>query len=79
MGWAELRAVCFLRFEECFFFKHGYNDNNTGKKPERFHNAHDDKGIGPDCVKQQAGISGICDKPFDTLSVKQIIRQLLAA
>ena len=28
---------------------------------------------------QQAGISGICDKPFDTLSVKQMIRQLLAA
>lgn len=28
---------------------------------------------------QQAGVSGICDKPFDTISVKQIIRQLLAA
>ena len=28
---------------------------------------------------QQAGISGICDKPFDTISVKQMIRQLLAA
>jgi len=27
---------------------------------------------------QQAGISGICDKPFDTVSVKQMIRQLLA-
>ncbi len=28
---------------------------------------------------QQAGVSGICDKPFDTLSVRKIIRQLLAA
>jgi two-component system chemotaxis response regulator CheY len=28
---------------------------------------------------QQAGVSGICDKPFDTLSVKKLIRQLLAA
>ncbi len=28
---------------------------------------------------QQAGVSGICDKPFDTVSVKQMIRQLLAA
>ena len=28
---------------------------------------------------QQAGVSGICDKPFDTLSVKRMIRQLLAA
>ena len=28
---------------------------------------------------QQAGVSGICDKPFDNISVKQIIRQLLAA
>jgi len=28
---------------------------------------------------QQAGVSGICDKPFDTISVKQMIRQLLAA
>jgi two-component system chemotaxis response regulator CheY len=28
---------------------------------------------------QQAGVSGICDKPFDTLSVKKMIRQLLAA
>ena len=28
---------------------------------------------------QQAGVSGICDKPFDTISVKQISRQLLAA
>lgn len=28
---------------------------------------------------QQAGISGICDKPFDVLSVKHMIRQLLAA
>jgi two-component system chemotaxis response regulator CheY len=27
---------------------------------------------------QQAGVSGICDKPFDALSVKQIIRRLLA-
>ena len=27
---------------------------------------------------QQAGVSGICDKPFDTVSVKRIIRQLLA-
>ena len=28
---------------------------------------------------QQAGVSGICDKPFDTPSVKRMIRQLLAA
>ncbi len=28
---------------------------------------------------QQAGVSGICDKPFDTVSVKRMIRQLLAA
>lgn len=28
---------------------------------------------------QQAGVSGICDKPFDAISVKQMIRQLLAA
>jgi two-component system chemotaxis response regulator CheY len=28
---------------------------------------------------QQAGVSGICDKPFDTLSVKQLICRLLAA
>lgn len=28
---------------------------------------------------QQAGVSGICDKPFDTISVKNMIRQLLAA
>jgi two-component system chemotaxis response regulator CheY len=28
---------------------------------------------------QQAGVSGICDKPFDTLCVKQMIRQLLVA
>jgi len=28
---------------------------------------------------QQAGISGICDKPFDVVSVRQMIRQLLAA
>jgi two-component system chemotaxis response regulator CheY len=28
---------------------------------------------------QQAGVSGICDKPFDTISVKKMIRQLLAA
>jgi len=28
---------------------------------------------------QQAGVSGICDKPFDTLSVRKMIRQLLAA
>jgi two-component system chemotaxis response regulator CheY len=28
---------------------------------------------------QQAGVSGICDKPFDTNSVKKMIRQLLAA
>ncbi len=27
---------------------------------------------------QQAGVSGICDKPFDTVSVKQMIRRLLA-
>jgi two-component system chemotaxis response regulator CheY len=27
---------------------------------------------------QQAGVSGICDKPFDTISVKHMIRQLLA-
>lgn len=27
---------------------------------------------------QQAGVSGICDKPFDTISVKQMIRRLLA-
>jgi len=28
---------------------------------------------------QQAGVSGICDKPFDTLTVKHMIRQLLVA
>ena len=28
---------------------------------------------------QQAGVSGICDKPFDTISVKKMIRQLLDA
>jgi len=28
---------------------------------------------------QQAGVSGICDKPFDTLYVKKMIGQLLAA
>ncbi len=27
---------------------------------------------------QQAGVSGICDKPFDTATVKQMIRQMLA-
>lgn len=27
---------------------------------------------------QQAGVSGICDKPFDPLTVKQMIRNLLA-
>ncbi len=26
---------------------------------------------------QQAGVSGICDKPFDTATVKQMIRQML--
>ena len=28
---------------------------------------------------QQAGVSGICDKPFDIISVRQMIRRLLAA
>lgn len=28
---------------------------------------------------QQAGVSGICDKPFDTATVKQLIRNMLAA
>jgi len=28
---------------------------------------------------QQAGVSGICDKPFDVSSVRQMIRQLLVA
>jgi two-component system chemotaxis response regulator CheY len=28
---------------------------------------------------QQAGVSGICDKPFDTISVKRMIRRLLAS
>jgi len=28
---------------------------------------------------QQAGVSGICDKPFDVVSVRQMIRRLLAA
>lgn len=28
---------------------------------------------------QQAGVSGICDKPFDTLTVKQMIRNMLTA
>jgi two-component system chemotaxis response regulator CheY len=27
---------------------------------------------------QQAGVSGICDKPFDTATVKQMIRNMLA-
>jgi two-component system chemotaxis response regulator CheY len=27
---------------------------------------------------QQAGVSGICDKPFDAITVKRMIRNLLA-
>jgi two-component system chemotaxis response regulator CheY len=27
---------------------------------------------------QQAGVSGICDKPFDAITVKQMIRNMLA-
>jgi hypothetical protein len=28
---------------------------------------------------RQAGVSGICDKSFDAVSLKQMIQQLLAA